>query len=230
MRRKSRYCRQCGANQTKSETKPLDDAKIKETQAIENEVVSEEIVSPFEESQTGDTVPLVTQQIILTDEVEEELIEETVSENVATVETQSTDVASVWAIEKDEDENEAAWTETSPTVALSAGTIGLVEPTEKAEYQTDILQEVVIEELPEDKTLEAASENSDDENELTAREKSRKFVERAKSSHLRVKSAVMKSQRVLDQSSADSGLRFAIISVVVFLLALALFLFSRYLK
>lgn len=220
--RKARFCRQCGTEYTRDgDTKPLDlnTVKIEELQTDDKEFVNRE-------GETGDTVALNAQQIISTDEDEED-----VTENNAAIETQSNDAASVWAIEKDETENEAvAWTENSPTVALSSETIALTEPTEKAEYQTETLSEDVDEEAPKDEMLEVESENSDVVNRIKPVESSYLLLEEPGRSRSRVKRIVAKSNRALDQSSSDPGLRFAVISVVVFLLALALFMFSRYLK
>lgn len=221
--RKARFCRQCGAEyKFEGETKPLDTVKIEDIHADDKEVVNAV-------SETSDTVALNTMQITSTDEVEEDEIENVASES-GSADTQSTDAASVWAIEKDDENESVAWTESSPTVALSSETVALAEPTEKAEYQTEILSEGFEEESPKDEMLDVELEKSDGENRTTPKESSYLFLEQPKRSKSRVKRIVAKSNRALDQSSFDSGLRFAIISIVVFLLALALFMFSRYLK
>lgn len=231
LRRKDRFCRQCGSDLVQIATKPLDERKSAETQSDDAEELSKEVVNDVNESETMQTVSLETVQIISTIEVEEEAAT-VLGDSATRAQNHTADVASVWAnFERNEDEDEAEeWNETSPTVALTPDTVALVEPNESAEYQTESLSEDSNAELPEDETLETTPEIVSDENKITAAEKSQVFVERAGDKRSRMKRMVAKSKMALDQSSPDPSLRFTIISVVIFLLALVLFLFSRVLK
>lgn len=221
------FCPQCGVSILGDMTQPLDEMKI-DTEVENSEKVSEELMNEVDVSETKPTVPLDAQQIIPIKKIEEEL---SFSENESKPEG-NTDAGTLWgSIEESDYETEAErWTEISPTVPLPSDTVPLVEPSAKKEYQPESLIDELNERHLKAQSVDDVSESFVRESSLSAKEKSRRLVERTKKKSLRVKSMVVKSQSILDNTSSDPSLRFVIVSIIMFLLVLIIFIFSRYLK
>lgn len=227
----AQFCPQCGVLMSHDETQPLEEIKAAQAEDSDNDV--EEFINEVDESETKRTVPLDAQHIVSINEVEEEASQ---SENDSSDESK-TDAGTLWAsFEENDDEAVEQWTEISKTVPLPSDTVPLVEPSAKMKYQPEsLIDEINKRHLEEQKavqtqTVEDVSESFDDENRLSAKEKSQRLIERTKKKSLRIKSMVVKSQSVLDNTSSDPSLRFVIVSIAMFLLVLFIFIFSRYLK
>jgi predicted nucleic acid-binding Zn ribbon protein len=228
LRPKAHFCSQCGKTVEQDETQALNEFKVETKIDLfgneEDEAMADESVSEVEAFSTQHTVPLETQNISVTENIaQESLSVESEVEN---------DAVSVWTNfeEKEEVEvKEEGWSETSRTVALPVEAVPLMVTPDKTKSKPENLLEEINNRVLEEQS-KSTLKTFGVPPKLSATERAQRLMQRTRHSHTRVKEIVEKSQEKLDRASPDPSLRFAIISIGIFLITLFLFLLSRVLK
>jgi len=134
-------------------------------------------------------------------------------------------VADVWTselVEKPQTVEQAYLPQPNETMPLNSAIV-------EAETGNQSLLEEIAVRSKERQKHETENESEEESRKKRALEKSRLLIERSRAGQ-KAKRMVIRSQDALDKASPDPSIRFAIITLVLFVLALLLFFFSRTLK